>query len=78
MLRKYKFILVFILALILNILVLVWIVPDKKEQEFDIEKTLRNIEQNLIDLNRKVDDQRVVLENLQLQKAINELLITIE
>jgi predicted PurR-regulated permease PerM len=79
-LKKYKFGLVLVIAVLLNIFVFFWFIPNtqKNTEQFDIETTLKKIEQNLVELNEKVDKQNQILENLQMQKAINDLLLTIE
>ena len=90
MLKKYKSFLVLIfIAVLLNIFVFFWYLPnlenkveyteDQIEQEkFDIEATLKNIEQSLIELNIRVENQQKILENLRLQQAIDDVLLTIE
>ena len=79
MLKKYKIVLVLIFAVFLNIIVLMWITPNSVEpEEFDIQTTLKKIEHDLNMLNTKMDDQKVILENIQIQRAINDLLLTIE
>jgi lipopolysaccharide export LptBFGC system permease protein LptF len=88
--KKYKSFLVLIFAAgLLNIFVFFWYLPnlenkaeyteDQIEQEkFDIEATLKNIEQSLIELNTRVENQQKILENLRLQQAIDDVLLTIE
>ena len=79
MLKKHKFILVFLFAVLLNIFVFFYFLPNSKNTDkFDLEITLKNIEQNLIDLNALLDKQNEILEHLQMQRAIDNLLLTIE
>lgn len=74
MIKKYKFGLVLIIAILLNAFVFFWFLPNAQKrqvEEDNLVKSLQNIEEKLDEINAKVD-------YLQMQKAINDLLITLE
>lgn len=74
MLKKYKFGIVLTIAILLNIFVFFWFLPNaqkKQVEEDNLVQSLQNIEEKLDEINAKVD-------YLQMQKAINDLLITLE
>jgi hypothetical protein len=50
----------------------------KQEEEKNIEQTLMKLEDSINKLNAAVENQTQLLENLQMQRAINDLLLTIE
>jgi len=73
-LKKYKFGIVLTIAILLNIFVFFWFLPNaqkKQVEEDNLVQSLQNIEEKLDEINAKVD-------YLQMQKAINDLLITLE
>ena len=74
MLKKFKFGIVLTVAILLNIFVFFYFLPNaqkKQEEQNTIQQSLQDIEQKLDEINAKVD-------YLHMQKAINDLLLTIE
>lgn len=81
MLKKYKFALILIFAILLNAYVFMVFLPNaqtKQEEEKNIEQTLMKLEDSINKLNATVENQTQLLENLQMQRAIDNLLLTIE